>query len=56
MTNGKIRLLLADDHSVLRSGLRLLLSGQPDLDVVAEAADGWQTLHDSITLTCSSWT
>lgn len=45
MTNGKIRLLLADDHSVLRSGLRLLLSGQPDLDVVAEAADGWQTLQ-----------
>ena len=33
----KLRVLLADDHGVLRAGLRLLLAGQPDLDVVGEA-------------------
>jgi two-component system response regulator NreC len=32
--------LIADDHSVLRAGLRLLLSAQSDIDVVGEAADG----------------
>lgn len=35
-----IRILLADDHVVMRSGLRLLLERQPNLEVVAEAADG----------------
>ena len=35
-----IRVLIADDHSVLRTGLRLLLSAQPDIEVVGEAADG----------------
>ncbi len=34
------RVLVADDHGVVRSGLRLLLDAQPDLEVVAEAADG----------------
>ncbi|MBM3134767.1 MAG: response regulator transcription factor [Chloroflexi bacterium] len=33
----KIRVLLADDHAVLRAGLRLLLEAQPDLTVVGEA-------------------
>jgi two-component system response regulator NreC len=33
------RLLLADDHAVVRSGLRLLLDAEPDLEVVAEAGD-----------------
>ncbi len=36
----KIRVLLADDHAVLRAGLKLLISGQPDMEVVGEAADG----------------
>jgi two-component system response regulator NreC len=36
---GKIRVLIADDHAILRSGLRLLISGQPDMDVVGEAGD-----------------
>ncbi len=36
----QIRILLADDHTVMRSGLRLLLERQPNLKVVAEAADG----------------
>jgi two-component system response regulator NreC len=35
-----IRVLLADDHAVLRAGVRLLVDAQPDLTVVAEAADG----------------
>jgi DNA-binding NarL/FixJ family response regulator len=35
-----IRILLADDHTVVRKGLRLLLESQPDFEVVADAADG----------------
>jgi two-component system, NarL family, response regulator NreC len=35
-----IRVLLADDHTVVRDGLRALLERQPDMTVVAEAADG----------------
>jgi two-component system NarL family response regulator len=36
----KLRLLLADDHTVLREGLSLILSAVPDITVVAEAATG----------------
>lgn len=36
----KIRILLADDHSLVRKGLRLLLERAPDLEVAGEAADG----------------
>jgi two-component system response regulator NreC len=36
----KIRILLADDHQLMRSGLRLLIEQQPDLTVVGEAGDG----------------
>ena len=36
----KLRIFLADDHAVLRSGLRLLINGQPDMVVVGEASDG----------------
>ena len=35
-----IRLVLADDHATIRDALKLLLSGQPDLQVVGEAVDG----------------
>src|SRR2546421_4539620 len=35
-----IRVLIADDHAVLRSGLRMLLEAQQDIEVVGEAADG----------------
>lgn len=35
-----IRVLLADDHTIVRQGLRALLQTQPDFLVVAEAADG----------------
>jgi two-component system, NarL family, response regulator NreC len=40
-----IRILIADDHAILRSGLRLLLEQEPDLEVVAEAADGEQAVE-----------
>jgi DNA-binding NarL/FixJ family response regulator len=36
----QIRILLADDHTIIRSGLRLLLDQQPDFKVVAEASNG----------------
>src|SRR6202167_3618841 len=39
-----IRIVLADDHTVMRSGLRLLLERQPHLEVVGEAADGKQAV------------
>ncbi len=35
-----IRIFLADDHAVLRAGLKALLSSQPDMDVIGEAEDG----------------
>ncbi len=37
---GKIRVLIADDHQVVRVGLRAIVDGEPDMEVVAEAADG----------------
>jgi DNA-binding NarL/FixJ family response regulator len=40
----QIRILLADDHRVMRSGLRLLLERQADLAVVGEASDGRETV------------
>jgi two-component system, NarL family, response regulator NreC len=36
----KIRILIADDHALVRAGLRSLLAAQPDMEVVGEAADG----------------
>jgi DNA-binding NarL/FixJ family response regulator len=41
----KIRILLADDHNIMRRGLRLLLERQPGFEVVGEAADGRQTVE-----------
>ncbi len=35
-----IRVLIADDHTIVRSGLNLLLSSEPDIQVVGEASDG----------------
>ncbi len=36
----KIRVLLADDHQTVRQGLKLLIDGQPDMEVIGEAGDG----------------
>jgi DNA-binding NarL/FixJ family response regulator len=41
----KTRVLLADDHAVVRQGLRYVLEAQPDLEVVAEAADGAEAVE-----------
>jgi YesN/AraC family two-component response regulator len=38
------RILLADDHALVRSGLRMIIDAEPDLQVVAEAADGYQAV------------
>lgn len=40
-----IRVLLADDHEILRAGLRLLVDAQEDMNVVAESATGEQTIE-----------
>ncbi|HWM01764.1 MAG TPA: response regulator transcription factor [Actinophytocola sp.] len=45
MTGDKTRILLADDHALVRRGLRLILDGEPDLMVVAEAGDGAQAVE-----------
>jgi DNA-binding NarL/FixJ family response regulator len=39
-----LRILVADDHAIVRQGLRLLLDSQPDMSVVGEAADGQEAL------------
>lgn len=46
----KIRVLLADDHAVLRAGLRALLNSQPDMEVIGEAADGAEAVRLAQTL------
>ena len=40
-----IRVLIADDHGIVRSGLRMLIDRQRDMSVVAEASDGVDALH-----------
>ena len=37
----KLRIFLADDHAVVREGLKALVNAQPDMEVIGEAADGW---------------
>jgi two-component system response regulator NreC len=41
----KIRVMIADDHAILRSGLTLLVNAQADMEVVAEAPDGKQAIQ-----------
>ena len=43
----KIRVLLADDHGVLRAGLRALINAEPDMEVVGEAANGREALEQA---------
>src|SRR5947207_15693824 len=42
-----IRILLADDHTILRAGLKKMLNSQPDMKVVGEAQDGRQAIQES---------
>ena len=44
------RILLADDHALVRSGLRMILDAEPDLHVVAEADNGYEAI-DAVTST-----
>lgn len=43
----KIRILLADDHTILRAGLKMMLNAQPDMEVVGEAQDGKQAIQET---------
>ena len=43
---GKIRIFIADDHALLRSGVRLLIDAQDDMEVVGEAGDLLQTKRE----------
>ena len=43
-----IRVVIADDHGIVRSGLKLLIDRQRDMEVVAEASE--------VERTCSAWT
>lgn len=47
---GKIRILLADDHVLVREGVRMLIESQPDMEVVAEASEGGEAVRKSIEL------
>ena len=42
------RILIADDHAIVRSGLRKVLDAQPDLEVVAEAKDGAEAVDKAL--------
>ncbi len=44
----KTRVLLADDHAVVRSGLRSVLDAEPDIEVVAEAQDGMEAVSRAL--------
>lgn len=43
-----IRVLIADDHAVVRSGLGMLIDAQPDLEVVGYAADGKEAFDKAL--------
>ena len=43
----KIHILLADDHTILRAGLKMMLNAQPDMEVVGEAPDGRQAIAET---------
>src|SRR3990172_6604371 len=42
-----IRVLLADDHTLMRRGIASLLQAQPDIEVVAEADNGWEAVRQA---------
>ena len=44
---GRIKVLIADDHAILRSGLRMLIGAQPDMSVVGEAQNGDEAIQSA---------
>jgi DNA-binding NarL/FixJ family response regulator len=46
-----LRILICDDHAIVRQGLKLLLDSQPDMSVVGEAADGQAAVEQAAALT-----
>ena len=46
----KIKVLIVDDHAVVRTGLRSLLESDPEIEVVAEAGDGNEAIQKTIEL------
>jgi CheY-like chemotaxis protein len=44
----RARLLIADDHALVRRGLRLIIDGAPDLHVVAEVGDGLEAIERAV--------
>ena len=50
MSSPRIRVLLADDHTLVRQGLRALLEREADVEVVGEAADGREAVRKAATL------
>jgi DNA-binding NarL/FixJ family response regulator len=46
----KIRVLIADDHSLVRAGIRSLLEGYEDIQVVGEAGSGWEAIEEATRL------
>jgi len=46
----RTRVLIADDHAVVRAGLRLLIDSEDDMEVVDEAGDGWQTVEKAVAI------
>jgi two-component system response regulator NreC len=45
MTPARIRVLIADDHAVVREGIKLVLAREPDIEVVGEAANGREAVE-----------
>ena len=41
----RIRILIADDHAIVREGLRALIETEPDLELAGEAADGFEAVR-----------
>ena len=46
----EIKVLIADDHTVVRKGIRALLETEPGITVVGEAADGEDAIHRALAL------
>ena len=46
----KIRILIADDHNVVRAGLKTFFMSSPDIEIVGEASDGLEAINQALTL------